>query len=666
MGTQRKAQPAIISRTAKAAVAAMLTSTMCLPTTALAQESNASNSTAISSYTATDVASSPEITTNEIPEIGNANTIAVQLNNDPVMESAPSVFTGEDAESTLTYSIDEDGNVTITGTTDTETKRGLVIPETINGYPVTAIQEGAFWGNWMETLYIPDSVTSIGKEAFGYQSQLQDVRLPHNDCCQIGHYYNGFNSANLFEGCTSLKTLFIPKGISGDRGIDQFEIGTDSGIQSVVFEEGRTSIPSNCFFNCFSLAEISIPDSVTEIGSSAFYDCKALKNILLPSSLQSIQDDAFHTCVSLQSVNLPDSTNYIGSSSFADCESLTNFQFPNNELTICRKASQEGDGGIFAGCTSLEQLHIPANIKVTGSNVGWVDASKQGAFTAPSLKSVSFSTIVDSIDHGLFTNCPSLKSLNIPNNINSIGEFAFAGCSSLESITLPENCLLSSSGRIFLRCDALTSLYIPKGIKSTQREQSSSEDFGLFEAPNLEAVTCDPELDHIPSYLFANCPSLSKVTLPARSFSIAEEGNLFLGCTSLRSLSINSDISYNPAYAGKAPLSAPALEEIVFSDGISSIAQNLLANCPSLKSANLPNSVKSIGAYAFSGDTMLEYVHLPENDCEIGSEYGGSTYGSIFSGCASLETLLIPKMDFNIAKRRKQYTGVPSIFGSGT
>ena len=156
-------------------------------------------------------------------------------------------------------------------------------------------------------------------------------------------------------------------------------------------------------------------------------------------------------------------------------------------------------------------------------------------------------------------------------------------------------------------------------------------------------MTCDPELDYIPSYLFANCPSLSKVTLPARSFSIAKEGSLFLGCTSLRSLSINSDISYNPAYVGKAPLSAPALEEIVFSDDVTSIAQNLLANCPSLKSADLPNSVKSIGAYAFSGDTALEYVHLPENDCEIGSEHGGSTYGSIFNGCTSLETLLIPK-----------------------
>ena len=95
-------------------------------------------------------------------------------------------------------------------------------------------------------------------------------------------------------------------------------------IESVVIEDGVTSIGNYAFFSCASLKNITLPNSVTSIGDHAFDNCRSLNNITLLDGVTSIGDGAFLSCKSLISITLPNSVTSIGVYAFSECNSLTN------------------------------------------------------------------------------------------------------------------------------------------------------------------------------------------------------------------------------------------------------------------------------------------------------------------------------------------------------
>ena len=73
-----------------------------------------------------------------------------------------------------------------------------------------------------------------------------------------------------------------------------------------------------------------IPDSVTSIDSYAFYDCSSLASITIPEGVTSIGSYAFYDCSSLTSITIPDSVTSIGPSAFYNCSSITNVYYKGN------------------------------------------------------------------------------------------------------------------------------------------------------------------------------------------------------------------------------------------------------------------------------------------------------------------------------------------------
>ena len=165
-----------------------------------------------------------------------------------------------------------------------------IIPET-----VTTIGSNAFWhSNNLRRITIPDHVTAIGTQAFD-MSFIVSVVLP-DSLSSI--------ESNAFSA-THLTSITIP----------------DSVI----------SIDDNAFSVCRFLTEVNLPDSLTRIGSYAFYACESLTSITIPEGVTEIDENTFWKCKSLESITLPQSVTSIDKNAFEDCSALTDVYYGGTE-----------------------------------------------------------------------------------------------------------------------------------------------------------------------------------------------------------------------------------------------------------------------------------------------------------------------------------------------
>ncbi len=153
---------------------------------------------------------------------------------------------------------------------------------------INCIGESAFYGyRSLQSVQLPDSVTTIGKRAFFHCSSLQSVNIP-NGVTTIEWY--------AFRGCLSLQSIDIPN--------DVVYIGMET------------------FYGCKSLQSITIPNGVTTIGNGAFARCYSLQSVIIPIGVRTISSRAFYMCRSLQSIHIPNSVTDIGVNTFLGCYKL--------------------------------------------------------------------------------------------------------------------------------------------------------------------------------------------------------------------------------------------------------------------------------------------------------------------------------------------------------
>lgn len=172
--------------------------------------------------------------------------------------------------------------------TDTD----IVIPDEVNGIPVTGIANNAFWSDdfnvSITSVVIPDSIVRIGAGAFGECYDLTSVEIG-DGVKSIGDY--------AFCACRSLASIEIPNSV--------------------------TNIGAHVFRSCDSLTSVVIPDSVTSIGDDVFGWCSSLTSVVISDGVTSIGDKVFYYCESLTSVVIPHSVTSIGADVFERCNNLT-------------------------------------------------------------------------------------------------------------------------------------------------------------------------------------------------------------------------------------------------------------------------------------------------------------------------------------------------------
>lgn len=183
---------------------------------------------------------------------------------------------------------------------------------------------------------LPAGLKTIGQSAFSYTG-IQSVIMPDS--------ITSFSSY-VFSGCTSLVNVVLPVNIT------EIPFNTFSGCSSlagITLPDAVTSIGISAFSGCVSLASLQLPDAVTSIGTSAFSGCISLASLRLPASLKKVDDYAFQNTTLLTDVQLPASLKTIGSYAFAG-SGLTSIEIPDSVTSLGSFA--------FFNCKNLKKAVI--------------------------------------------------------------------------------------------------------------------------------------------------------------------------------------------------------------------------------------------------------------------------------------------------------------------
>ena len=159
-------------------------------------------------------------------------------------------------------------------------------------------------------------------------------------------------ASNAFYNCYSLASITIPDGVTS---IGQSAFTNCYSLASITIPDGVTSIGRYTFQMCPSLASITIPDGVTSVGETAFASCYSLASITIPDGVTSIGQSAFTNCYSLASITIPDGVTSIGRYAFSSCYSVAFYDF-----TACTAVPTLSDTNAFAGMAADCQIRVPA------------------------------------------------------------------------------------------------------------------------------------------------------------------------------------------------------------------------------------------------------------------------------------------------------------------
>ena len=552
----------------------------------------------------------------------------------------------------FTYSLDDDGNATITGYTGNVS--ALVIPEEIDGHKVVALGDNAFKGKkLLEYVEIPNNVVKIGSYVFANTS-LSDLKLPEK-LTYLGNC--------VLSGNTGVTEITIPKTLTevGSQAYMFTTIDgpfTESNIQKAVLEEGMVKVPANLFHNNEKLKYVTLPESITSIEERAFKECKNLTDIKIPSNITSIGDSVFEKS-GLTKIDIPDSVTRIGAYVFADTD-LTELKLPNRLTYLGNR--------VLSGNTGVTEITIPKTLTEVGSQ-GYMFTTIDGPFTESNLQKAVLEEGIVKVPANLFQENITLKSVVLPEGITEILQRAFKGCKALKMVSLPDS-ITGMGTEVFSGCTSLSSVKLPNkrvNIMSSTFEGCTSlteitlpdtvttiQDHAFKNCTALKTINWSKSITDIQSYAFENCDALTKLAIPNTVTNIGE--GAFYDCGGFTDIAVPNSVK---SLGSRAFENCDALAKVSISDSVTSMGEKAFYDCDALTDVKLGTGITQIPTSCFEHCDVLPSVVLPYRVSKVGD--------NAFKNCVALTEITIPRATTTISTSAFSYPAKMTVYGiSGT
>ena len=563
---------------------------------------------------------------------------------------------------------------------------------------VTEIGDRAFYDNdAIVSVAIPDTVVSIGAEAFSDCLQLSNVALrgdgslerigdgAFSACISLPAFELPTGLVSIgnraFAGCIALRTVGMDEEIALEA-IGGYAFQDCSSLSFFTIPDGLTTIDEYTFSGCSFLPSISIPNTVTSIRKQAFSKCTSLQAVTFEedSRLTVVEDHAFFGCSSLSSVSIPDGVISLGEYAFSECTGLISAIFGGRSKLV--SIGQFA----FAGCGRLVSAYVPRNVSSIGDYAfrdsprltiycgaasqlaGWsaiwnynvpdviwnIDGfgSYLGFIYAVGIdeQGERYVSIVDysgSVNNIAIPNLISVYDDEIP--VTTIGDFAFADCPFLSLVyihdgvaSIGSRAFYGSSSSLIIYCEAVSkpgewdASWNPEGRQVIWdcKGGGASDDFRYTIYLDENGDLYAEVTSYVGSGTHVSIPeSVEANGILVPVESIAE--SIFESNVGLTSVSIPASVASIGDYAFSG---CSALASVSFGDGsqLKSIGSHAFYNCTSLASIAIPDDVSSICDHAFDGCSNLASVSFGNGSVlETIGDYA-------FSGCTSLASASIP------------------------
>ena len=493
-------------------------------------------------------------------------------------------------------------------------------------------------------------VTSIAADGFLGCTNLTKVDLSKISALNSQAFRDCVNFAGDGNGDLRLPALTSLSNCAFG-GYNQTEC---TGLKRVLDLGNITTLPnransySGVFRNQINLTEVHLPETLETIGSGCFEGCSSLTNINLPLSLININEEAFSNCVSLPIIINTPNLEYLGTNAFCiygnKIGSLAGIENLGKITTI--KSSSDRNSGCFRNQTSLTYAKLPNTLTSIGRHT---------FYNCSALSSITLPPSITTIDYSAFDGCTSLEieDLSLP-NLTEIQTSVFNGVkitkiSNLGKLTSLRD--ISWNENIFGDKTTLTSVNLPSTLTSVGNYVFNGYTNAEINCNNASITSLGsnafcrakkisnlntPKITKIANYAFfnigsfddnfsLNAPNLTSIGTAAFSHSGIKKVENLGTITSLPNGQWDGTLQDNVGVFAKCK----NLESCVLPDTLETIGSYAFIECSALPSINLSSSLKTIGDAAFSDCTAFTSIDFPSSITTIGS--------NAFKGCTSLE-----------------------------